>query len=38
MVKLPCGHSFHDHCILSWLRFSVTCPVCHRTIHEKFSG
>ncbi|OWY93386.1 hypothetical protein PHMEG_00037237, partial [Phytophthora megakarya] len=38
MVKLRCGHSFHDDCVESWLRFSVTCPVCRRALHEKLSG
>ena len=28
MVQLPCKHSFHQPCILPWLRSSGTCPVC----------
>ena len=25
---LPCGHIFHQHCILNWTRTHNTCPVC----------
>ena len=28
VVQLPCKHSFHQPCILPWLKSSGTCPVC----------
>ncbi|KAI9570321.1 hypothetical protein HD554DRAFT_399287 [Boletus coccyginus] len=28
VVTLPCKHSFHEGCILPWLKSSGTCPVC----------
>ena len=28
VVKLPCGHLFHEACIAEWLRKSCMCPVC----------
>lgn len=28
VVKLPCGHLFHETCISEWLRKSCMCPVC----------
>tara|TARA_B100000424_G_scaffold135455_1_gene102783 strand:+ start:2393 stop:2626 length:234 start_codon:yes stop_codon:yes gene_type:complete len=27
-VYLPCGHSFHDDCILDWIEKKKTCPTC----------
>jgi len=27
-VMLPCGHMFHDKCVVSWLKSNNTCPVC----------
>jgi len=27
-IALPCSHSFHDECILPWIKSSGTCPVC----------
>jgi len=35
---LPCGHSFHDHCIRQWLYFQLnnvnvaTCPLCRNKL------
>jgi E3 ubiquitin-protein ligase RNF115/126 len=28
VVSLPCKHTFHEGCILPWLKSSGTCPVC----------
>ncbi len=27
-VMLPCGHMFHDACVVAWLKRNNTCPVC----------
>ena len=27
-TKMPCGHRFHENCLLQWLRSHNTCPVC----------
>jgi hypothetical protein len=27
-VLLPCGHLFHDPCVLEWLNKNNTCPIC----------
>lgn len=24
----PCGHTFHTHCIIEWIKVSKTCPQC----------
>jgi E3 ubiquitin-protein ligase RNF115/126 len=26
--EMPCGHRFHEKCLLEWLRTKNTCPVC----------
>lgn len=31
-MKLPCGHIFHESCILSWLTNHQTCPYCRYKI------
>eukprot|EP00873_Tetraselmis_striata_P037621 jgi/Tetstr1/457885/TSEL_044404.t1 len=25
---LPCSHSYHTECVTSWLKSSLTCPIC----------
>jgi len=27
VVQLPCGHVFHTHCVVDWLKQNMTCPV-----------
>ncbi|KAJ3212844.1 hypothetical protein HDU67_003585 [Dinochytrium kinnereticum] len=27
-LVMPCGHSFHPHCLTPWLKNSNTCPTC----------
>lgn len=27
-VRMPCGHDFHEGCLLQWVRTHRTCPVC----------
>ncbi|KAK3007022.1 hypothetical protein RJ639_016920 [Escallonia herrerae] len=28
LSHLPCGHSFHEGCVLEWLPLCSTCPLC----------
>lgn len=29
---LPCNHSFHESCLIQWLRRKKTCPICRRRL------
>lgn len=31
-VRLPCGHQFHENCVILWLCASVTCPLCRQSV------
>lgn len=30
--EMPCGHKFHDGCILPWLELHSSCPVCRHQL------
>jgi len=32
IVKTPCGHYMHRHCLEPWLRVSRTCPMCRADV------
>nr|GLL46940.1 E3 ubiquitin-protein ligase At1g63170-like [Ipomoea trifida] len=35
VAVMPCNHhSFHDHCLSSWLQRSPSCPLCRRKISD----
>ena len=29
-ISLPCGHTFHESCLLHWVRRRNSCPTCRR--------
>lgn len=35
---LPCGHYFHDECVVPWLRSWGRCPICSLRLEERGSA
>jgi hypothetical protein len=35
-VHLPCGHTFHSDCILSWIDNNKNCPMCRLPLQWSF--
>ncbi|KAK1928581.1 E3 ubiquitin-protein ligase [Phytophthora citrophthora] len=34
VVALPCGHHFHEDCVIDWFSTSPTCPLCRRGLTQ----
>jgi hypothetical protein len=32
VVKLPCGHCFHQECVQPWFDHHDNCPVCRKSL------
>lgn len=28
VVRLSCGHCYHEECVVRWMKLSLVCPVC----------
>lgn len=31
-ASIECGHVFHGKCVIKWLRFNETCPICRQEV------
>ena len=34
LKSLPCGHCYHDECVLPWLEMKRTCPICRAELQD----
>jgi hypothetical protein len=32
---LPCGHCFHNNCVLDWLKVKISCPTCRTSLRRE---
>ena len=32
LIAMPCGHIYHEDCLVPWLKLHGTCPVCRVSI------
>eukprot|EP00586_Coscinodiscus_wailesii_P022068 CAMPEP_0172502116 /NCGR_PEP_ID=MMETSP1066-20121228/156892_1 /TAXON_ID=671091 /ORGANISM="Coscinodiscus wailesii, Strain CCMP2513" /LENGTH=361 /DNA_ID=CAMNT_0013277257 /DNA_START=42 /DNA_END=1127 /DNA_ORIENTATION=+ len=33
-VRIPCGHVYHDSCLLEWTENHVRCPLCNTDLND----
>eukprot|EP00747_Dinoflagellata_sp_TGD_P170245 gnl/TRDRNA2_/TRDRNA2_201320_c0_seq1.p1 gnl/TRDRNA2_/TRDRNA2_201320_c0~~gnl/TRDRNA2_/TRDRNA2_201320_c0_seq1.p1 ORF type:complete len:325 (-),score=42.13 gnl/TRDRNA2_/TRDRNA2_201320_c0_seq1:187-1161(-) len=34
--ELPCGHQYHEECLMEWLRRARHCPLCRQNLHSVY--
>ena len=32
IMVAPCGHSFHEECMVKWLEIKLICPMCRKSL------
>lgn len=32
LLQLPCGHKYHEECLVQWLGHHGTCPICREVV------
>ena len=35
IAAVPCGHTFHEVCVMRWLKTSNSCPQCRTFINKR---
>lgn len=35
LIKLPCGHVYHEECISSWCTNHTRCPLCNYDLNQQ---
>lgn len=34
VAAMPCGHTFHDECLETWLKTARNCPTCRKPLKK----
>lgn len=37
-ITTPCSHSFHEECMLGWLKVQSTCPICKANLRDSMGS
>jgi len=35
VLRLPCGHEYHEECVLSWVSEHTRCPLCNYDLQQE---
>ncbi|XP_067659034.1 E3 ubiquitin-protein ligase TRAIP-like [Haliotis asinina] len=35
IAAVPCGHTFHEECVMKWVESSNSCPQCRKYVNKK---